>query len=264
MLRIIIVAAVATAALFCGEAAAQRVIEYNSSYLPPLPESNIAHFDNAAVIVISEADANLVVTRPEAHMPLTLRQHRIEIPIGVIVQSVARETYGELFRGGVSVATDAAGAPEGAIIITIDTIQPGYDYRQPDERRPARPGEFAPPSTPSAEIVVRIVFSDAQGVLYDSHRPPFAEVEDCQPDNRCAGARIILSRRRGPAQSGFGNSKEVINRALHEAIQHALLIASCEFDADTRARARGTRITEEDALICRYPGYELVSSPSRD
>jgi hypothetical protein len=65
-------------------------------------------------------------------------------------------------------------------------------------------------------------------------------------------------------QSGFGNSKEVINRALHEVIQHALLIASCEFDADTRARARGARLTEDEALICRYPGYELVSRPGQN
>lgn len=261
-----IVAAVTFAAFafVCGEASAQRVIEYNAEYLPPLPETNIAYFDNAAVIVMSEADANLVTLEPEAHMRFTLRQHRIQMPIGAIVQNIARETYGELFRGGVSLSSDAASVPEGATIITIDSIRSGYDYRQIDERRPARPGEFAAPSTPSAEIVVRIVFSNADGVLYDSHYPPFAEAEDCQPDNLCIGTRIILSRRRGPVQSGFGNSKEVINRALHEVIQHALLIASCEFDADTRARARGARLTEDEALICRYPGYELVSRPGQN
>jgi hypothetical protein len=43
-----------------------------------------------------------------------------------------------------------------------------------------------------------------------------------------------------------------------------LLIASCEFDADTRARARGARLTEDEALICRYPGYELVSRPGQN
>lgn len=260
MLRYIVAAIIAGAAFVCGDAAAQRQIEYNPDYLPALPESNIAHFGYDAVIVM--ADVDQVSLESEAHMPFTLRQHRISIPIGQIVRSVTLHTYGQLFTS-VQPGADLAGAPEGTIAVTISDITPGYDYRQPDERRPARANEFIVLSTPSAELTMRITFSNAEGVLYDTWHPPFAQPrEGCAPDALCIGTRVLHTRRRGEPQSGFGNSKEIINRALHEVIQHQLLVASCEFDADTRARASGGRITEEQALVCRYPGYELVSSPN--
>lgn len=259
MLRNVLAAIVVFTASLCGEAAAQRVIAYNQAYLPAIPDSNIAYFDHSAVIVMENAEQ--VELESEMHMPWTMRQHRIQIPIGDIVRNAALATYDHLFITAID-GVGRASAPEGAVTITISDIDPGYDYRQPDERRPAREGEFLVLSTPSAEMIMRITFSNAEGVLYDTWHPPFAEPEDCAPGALCVGTRVVRTRRRGPQQTGLGNSKEVINRALHEAVVHQLLIASCEFDADTRARALGERVTEEQVLICRYPGYELVSGPN--
>lgn len=259
-----IVGLAAALALLSGEAAAQRIIEYNGDYLPRLPD-NLVRLAGAATIVMSEADANLVVVEPEAHMPWTMRQHRIQMPIGAIVRNTAFATYGEVFGGGVSASTDATGLAAGAVAIQISEIAPGYDYRQPDERRPAAPGEFFPPSTPSAELRMRIQFFDADGQeLYDNFHPPFAQppAEECAQGDLCVGTRITTLRRLGPVQTGMGNSKELINRALHEVTRGYLLRAICEFEADTRARALGARVNETDALLCRYPGYELVSAPA--
>ena len=262
MFRAIIAATLAAFALFCSEAAAQRVIEYNSAYLPPLPESNIAHFDNAAVIVMSEADANLVTLESEAHMPFTIGRYRIQIPIGSIVQNTTLATYGQIFEGGVTTGADLTGAPDGAITVTISRLRVGYDYRQIDERRPANPGEMGPPSTPSAEFAFQVVFSNAEGELYDTMHPPFAQrQEPCRTGDFCIGTRLTTSRQRGVPQSGYGNSKEVINRALHELIQHLLLSAACEFEADMEARERGERIVMEEAEVCRYPGADVPDKP---
>jgi hypothetical protein len=254
-------AALLAAMLFSGgEAAAERIIAHNPDYLLPLPRSHVPHFDNAAIIVMSDADANLIVTESEAHMPFTLRSLRIQTPIGDIVRNTSLATYSQIFAGGVSFG-DATTAND-AIIIEISQLDPGYDYRQPEERRPAGPNEFVPPSTPSAELAVRITFSNADGLLYDTFHPPFAEVQNCPAESTCFGSRISRIRRFAPAQTGFGNSKEVINRALHEATQYLLLVASCEFEADMRARDRGERLTEQAAANCRYPGYQLLDSPT--
>ncbi len=262
MLRTLI-AALAAFTFVCGEASAQRVIEFNPEYLPPLPESNnIPRFDTAAVIVMSEADANLVSLESEAHMPFTIGRYRIQIPIGAIVQNTTLATYRELFEGGATTGADLSGAPEGAISVTISRIRVGYDYRQVDERRPASPGEMGPPSTPSAEFAFQVVFSNAEGELYDTMHPPFTQPEQpCRTGDFCIGMRTSISRQMGRPQSGFGNSKEVINRALHELIQHLLLSAACEFEADMRARERGERIVMEEAEVCRYPGADVPDKP---
>lgn len=245
-------------ASFPSPAAAQRLIAFDESYLPVPPDTR-ALVDGRAFIALSREDLDSESFGPERHMPFTLSQFRIRAPIGQIVQNTAIRTFGVVFSGGV---TDTG---EG-VRITISEIRFGYDYRQPDERRPATGTEFMAPSTPSAEISMRVTFSAADGeVLYDTFRPPFPFEVRCPRSLDCSNVpRVLRVTRRAQQQSGMGNSKEAINRALHEAIQTYLLIAACEYAADLEARAEGGRIGAEEADLCRYTarGFELVTADS--
>lgn len=127
----------------------------------------------------------------------------------------------------------------------------------PDERVPG-----ALSSTPSAQLVMHVVFSDAQGqVLFDNQDPLFAhDAEQCPERSACRlhyGNRIT---KRGGVTSGMGNSKEEINRLLHELVPIYFEIATCQYERDVAARANGGHITLRQADDCGYENlYDAVA-----
>jgi hypothetical protein len=230
-------------------ALAQRVIAFNADYIPPMRE-DAPRLGGAAILVMTPETRQLVQTKAEEGLGLTLRQFRIQAPVGEIVHNVALATLQQFFAGvSEADASTTASTAANAIQIEIAASYFGFRYRQVSEIGYSNP--VLSTSTPSVDLILDIKFRNAAGdVVYDSAHPPYQFARPCRQGEDCAPLpRILQVFEIGSPQSGYGDSREVINRALHRAVARYVRISVCEFAAVSQTP--GQNLTTEQVTACR-------------